>query len=298
MGIKRQYVKIDLKHLKGLVLKSKSPIATPSYIDYVSRAYFVSKGGNVYKILPNGKIFEIKLQRGLENCVYFSVTMNRIPLKVKAHRAVFYSFNPDVSGDLTINHIDGNRLNNDISNLEAITGKENTLHYHNVLSVGFNRKAIAIEMLVKNESVESIIEKTGFTERTVESIRLGLGLKKHQGFNRDKILALMKEGKRNCEIPAILGCGMNAIEVTRRLWRNSGFDPNSSLKKRNPAPVFKNSEIIIACARMLLDGVTITEISRSLKCNTGTVRNAQRKLDSGKITSEEISKLQKSEEQP
>ena len=53
--------------------------------------------------------------------------------------------------ELEINHIDGNRLNNRISNLEWVTGKENTLHCH--LS-GFNprdKSVIARNVLTGKE---------------------------------------------------------------------------------------------------------------------------------------------------
>ena len=45
---------------------------------------------------------------------------------VKKHRAVYAAYNPneDIS-KLQINHLDENPLNNDISNLQACTGKEN-----------------------------------------------------------------------------------------------------------------------------------------------------------------------------
>lgn len=40
----------------------------------------------------------------------------------------FYGY--DLDTDLTVNHIDGNRYNNDINNLELITREENSKHAH------------------------------------------------------------------------------------------------------------------------------------------------------------------------
>lgn len=44
------------------------------------------------------------------------------------HCIIAYYGGLDVSEDLTINHIDGNKTNNSITNLETITRKENVLH--------------------------------------------------------------------------------------------------------------------------------------------------------------------------
>lgn len=46
-----------------------------------------------------------------------------------ARLVAFTFFNKDISNhDLTVNHIDGNRFNNNISNLELVTLKENIQH--------------------------------------------------------------------------------------------------------------------------------------------------------------------------
>jgi len=46
------------------------------------------------------------------------------------HRLVALAFIPNPSGERTINHIDGNKLNNDLSNLEWMSVKENLQHAH------------------------------------------------------------------------------------------------------------------------------------------------------------------------
>ena len=47
----------------------------------------------------------------------------------KIHRLVAECFLPAVKGKLQVNHIDGNKLNNHVSNLEWCTTQENTAHY-------------------------------------------------------------------------------------------------------------------------------------------------------------------------
>jgi hypothetical protein len=47
------------------------------------------------------------------------------------HRLVAYSFNENKNTNLQVNHIDGNKTNNNVLNLEIITARENLCHYFN-----------------------------------------------------------------------------------------------------------------------------------------------------------------------
>jgi hypothetical protein len=49
-------------------------------------------------------------------------------LSAWAHRVVYSYFKGEIPDGLVINHIDGNRKNNNLSNLEAVTQKENIMH--------------------------------------------------------------------------------------------------------------------------------------------------------------------------
>lgn len=49
---------------------------------------------------------------------------------IRVHRVVAQAWLFDYREDLTVNHKDGKHDNNDISNLEMMTGPENTNHYH------------------------------------------------------------------------------------------------------------------------------------------------------------------------
>jgi len=88
----------------------------------------------LYKISNLGEVKSIKkgiiLKDRISNCGYIRVVLckcnNRKAISV--HRLVAKNFidNPKEKPD--VNHIDGNKKNNKISNLEWVTKKENSLH--------------------------------------------------------------------------------------------------------------------------------------------------------------------------
>lgn len=90
----------------------------PNYEDYQ-----ISNLGNVcsYK---NGKR---KLLKGLiQNTGYLTVSLNN--KKISVHRLVAITFIHKPKGKNVVNHIDGNKLNNNIYNLEWCTTQENISH--------------------------------------------------------------------------------------------------------------------------------------------------------------------------
>jgi len=58
---------------------------------------------------------------------------------IKVHREVAEYFVPNPEGKKYVNHIDGNKTNNNASNLEWVTSSENTLHAYNT---GLKQKMI------------------------------------------------------------------------------------------------------------------------------------------------------------
>lgn len=65
-----------------------------------------------------------------EVSLYIDTMKNKM---MYVHRAVFFAFNPNEDTSLQINHIDGDKSNNNICNLELCTPSENIKHSYNIL---------------------------------------------------------------------------------------------------------------------------------------------------------------------
>lgn len=88
----------------------------------------------------------------------------------KVHRLVLYSF-LGVS-DLIVNHIDSNKQNNVLENLEYCTYSENTFHYFmnkNDAKIDFYKSKIISEYL-KGYSLSCIGRKYNYDKKTVKSL--------------------------------------------------------------------------------------------------------------------------------
>ena len=103
----------------------------PRGIIYTKRAMPGRKGKKLY---PSGYKIAIK---ALGNSYGYMITpiimSNGSSKTVKAHRMVAQAFIPNPHGKPVVNHIDLNRSNNDVLNLEWVTSKEN---YHHSKKLG------------------------------------------------------------------------------------------------------------------------------------------------------------------
>lgn len=86
------------------------------------RKYLVSSNGTVKRITKTGKVVDKKLTVSHQNNGYVRTTIDYKNEYV--HRIVARVFLGEIEG-YDVDHIDGNKQNNDVSNLRIITHKEN-----------------------------------------------------------------------------------------------------------------------------------------------------------------------------
>ena len=93
--------------------------------------YQVSNLGNIRSLPRNGTIKHIRILKPyIDNHGYYIVTLSckNIKKTYKIHRIVAETFINNPNNKTQINHIDGNKLNNNINNLEWCTILENNIH--------------------------------------------------------------------------------------------------------------------------------------------------------------------------
>jgi hypothetical protein len=92
--------------------------------------YEISNFGNCRRKLINGKYKIIKGSLNNRGYRYFQVVRNNKRLNKLFHQMVAFSFLGDRPEKYDIDHIDRNKLNNNVNNLRYITHKDNSKNHH------------------------------------------------------------------------------------------------------------------------------------------------------------------------
>lgn len=87
--------------------------------------YFAASNGQIWSCKTRSYLSQNKDKRG-----YLRVALRKdgIERTEKVHRLVLSAFVPQPKGKDQVNHIDGIKTNNNLDNLEWVTGKENMRH--------------------------------------------------------------------------------------------------------------------------------------------------------------------------
>ncbi len=159
--------------------------------------YIEDTESGIYRVTPEGQVFsqtkrkiplvgkgmeftgefkfilepERELTYTLNNRGYFSVGIRRKTFMV--HRLVALAFIPNPEQKPYVNHIDGNKLNNHVSNLEWCTVKENNLHAR---QTGLHKQAVGHKIkyqsdLTKQKALANLKDKSKLTPDQVRYVR-------------------------------------------------------------------------------------------------------------------------------
>jgi hypothetical protein len=71
---------------------------------------------------------------------YMNLCLRGVRFKVAVHRAVWAAFNGPIPEGMEINHLNGDKLDNRLPNLQCCTHSENVRHSHRVLGRKFGGK--------------------------------------------------------------------------------------------------------------------------------------------------------------
>lgn len=97
--------------------------------------YQVSDLGRIKSLPRNGTVKTERILKNFEASGYLQVALqyHGVVKWEKVHRLVAKAFIPNTDNKREVNHIDGNKKNNSVNNLEWVTTSENILHSYHVL---------------------------------------------------------------------------------------------------------------------------------------------------------------------
>ncbi len=142
--------------------------------------YLVCDRGFIFSFVKNGYLDPSPNQYG-----YYAVTLwkNGVSHQIKVHQIVAAAFIGPCPDGMEVNHKDGNKLNNSVSNLEYVTKQENTQHAvetglmhwgerspHSKLT---NQQAKEIRERYTTRQVEKVMEIYGLSRRTAYRVLAG-----------------------------------------------------------------------------------------------------------------------------
>ncbi|WP_369124839.1 HNH endonuclease [Bacillus cereus group sp. TH153LC] len=123
-------------------------------IRYKDTKYFLTEDGGVFNSESGKYLKGIRNKNG-----YLSITLSHKNVKTQhlVHRLIANAYLPNPKGYPNVNHIDGNKHNNSIDNLEWISQRDNVIHAYK----------LGLAVSVKGEKVGS----SKLTEEDVLTVR-------------------------------------------------------------------------------------------------------------------------------
>lgn len=137
--------------------------------------YFISNRGFIISLVRRFRLLNIRRDKNGYVHYYIRDTVTGKRKDYKGHRLVVEAFIPNPNKLPIINHIDGNKSNNHVENLEWCTQSYNNIHsYETGLHVPGYKACVINGEFYKSQSEAA--EKLGVCRHTVDNwIKLGKG---------------------------------------------------------------------------------------------------------------------------
>lgn len=200
--------------------------------------YLISNFGRVlslYRFRSNGKQGYFQLTKMLKPSMtttgYYKVDLKKDNKRenYKVHRLVAEYFVPNPYKLDTVNHKDGNPLNNHFENLEWCNQSDNILHaLETGLTTFFDIDKRTLEYLYieKNMTPNEIGVMLGVSRVPIDAKIEEYGIKKEfvtkYQINEQWLKEEIKKGKRNKEIAKKIGCDVSLISHYRQRLKKKG----------------------------------------------------------------------------
>lgn len=121
------------------------------------------RGTNVYEVSDTGKVRNRRTGKLMKSHINdkgyetIQLSIDGKPKSCRVHRLVAEAFNEGNHDGLDVNHIDGNKLNNNINNLEFCTRQENIIHAHRI-GLNYSHKKKKVHIIETGQVFDSVTE--------------------------------------------------------------------------------------------------------------------------------------------
>lgn len=201
--------------------------------------YAIGEYGTVYNLKKGTILVPRKTKRGY---LRINLRINKKPISFFVHRLVALTYIPNPENKPQVNHIDGVKTNNSVSNLEWVTNQENLEHavrtgLRAAVNVDFDTVHKICKILEdKILSNKDLAKYFGLPVSVIRGIREGryyreisekynIQYKRHEKLTEEdvrKICEMRQAGCSNPEIAKATGVNVNTISglVRKKKWKD------------------------------------------------------------------------------